>query len=136
MSHVERQWKRNRDKLQHIEVNNITYWVSDGDAIIYTLSSVEFGIDIEELKLVNIFNATWEHVFMYMDCHVRLFCRHFGSGIFSDLIKFVISNFWQFDASSPVLAASNISPIYFNFVLAMENDLGSHLTFWDCQEKN
>ena len=58
MFHVERQWKINRDELQQIGVNNINDWVSGGDDITNTLSSVEFGIDSEELKLVNIFNAT------------------------------------------------------------------------------
>ena len=58
MFHVERQWKINRDELQQIGVNNINDWVSGGDDITNTLSSVEFGIDSEELKLVILFNAT------------------------------------------------------------------------------
>ena len=31
MFHVERQWKRNRDELQHIRVNIITYWFLGGN---------------------------------------------------------------------------------------------------------
>ena len=58
MFHVERQWKINIDELQKIGFNNLTDWVSGGDYIINTLSYVEFGIDIEELKLVTLSNAT------------------------------------------------------------------------------
>ena len=58
MFHVERQWKINRYELQQIGFNNITVFVSGGYNIINTLSSVEFGIDSEELKLVTLFNAT------------------------------------------------------------------------------
>ena len=50
-----------------------------------------------------------------MDCHVWYFVDILDWQRCFDLITFFISNFRQFDAASPVLAASNISPIYFTF---------------------